>query len=73
MVTAPVLFSPAPSRRSVRSKASQGRTERRRRRRGSGIFQQENIRDLGRNARGLRLLLLAKFGRAIFVILDMEF
>ena len=34
----------------MRSVASQGRSERRRARRGRGIFQQENIRDLGKES-----------------------
>ena len=50
----------SPARRRVRSVASQGRSEQRRARRGRGIFQQENIRDLGRNPRGLRLSVLKK-------------
>jgi len=47
-------------KRRVRSEASQGRSTGARR--GSGIFQQENIRDLGRNFPFAPLFVLGEFG-----------
>ncbi|MBU0722758.1 hypothetical protein KKH46_00870, partial [Patescibacteria group bacterium] len=52
-------------KRRVRSVASQGRSERRRVRRGRGICQQANIRDLGRNFPFAPLFVLGEFGADI--------